>query len=173
MGVVMRPGSQLFSPVVELHALRERLQNASNATTKFAILVAELEQRKHSRPLHPAVQCLLAGGTTAETGFSRRWLSQLFKQQIGVSPQGYARLQRFQRIVHQVAAGHRIEWADVAADLFFADQAHLTHEFRRFSGLTPAVFVASHRPHANHVVVPGSLPISTRPPSPAPGKIER
>lgn len=33
-----------------------------------------------------------------------------------------------------------------------ADQAHLTHEFRRFSGLTPAAFVASHRPHANHVV---------------------
>ena len=150
MGVVVRPGSQLFSPVVELHALRKRLQNAPSAIAKFAILLAELEQRKHFRPLHPAVQCLLAGGTTAETGFSRRWLSQLFKQQIGVSPKAYARLQRFQRIVQLVAAGHRIAWADVAA-----------------------VFVASHRPHANHVVVPGSLPISTRPPSPAPGKIER
>ena len=53
MGVVMRPGSQLFSPVVELHALRERLQNAPSATAKFAILIAELEQRKHSRPYIP------------------------------------------------------------------------------------------------------------------------
>jgi len=155
MGVVMRPGSNLFSPDVELRQLREHLQEAPSATAKFALLIADLEQRNRALPLHPAVACALAGGTAADTGFSRRWLSQRFKEQIGVSPKAYARLLRFQRVVQQVAAGQRIEWADVAADLGFADQAHLTHEFRRFSGLTPAAFLASHRPHANHVIVPG------------------
>ncbi len=152
MGVVMRPGAALFAPDVELHALRERLQEARSAAAKFAILIAELERRHRAQPLHPAVASALAGGTAADTGFSRRWLSQRFKEQIGVSPKAYARLLRFQRVVQRVAAGRRIEWADVAADLGFADQAHLTHEFRRFSGLTPAAFVASHRPHANHIV---------------------
>ncbi|GEM_PF-5701737 len=37
--------------------------------------------------------------------------------------------------------------------LGFADLAHLTHKCRRFSGLIPAAYVASHRPHANHIVV--------------------
>jgi len=155
MGVVMRPGPISCPPDVELSPLRESLQDAPTATAKFALIIADLEQRNRSLALHPAVASALAGGTAADTGFSRRWLAQRFKEKIGVSPKTYARLPRFQRVVQQVAAGQRSEWADVAADLGFADQAHLTHEFRRFSGLTLVALLASQRPHANHVIIPG------------------
>ncbi len=36
-GVVMRPGTNLFAPGVELHQLRERLQDAPTSTAKFAL----------------------------------------------------------------------------------------------------------------------------------------
>jgi methylphosphotriester-DNA--protein-cysteine methyltransferase len=35
----------------------------------------------------------------------------------------------------------------------YCDQAHLGHEFRAFSGMTPSGYAASHRPHVDHVAI--------------------
>jgi len=86
-----------------------------------------------------------------EIGWSRRWLCQAFGESVGMTPKRYSRLLRFQKVVRQVASGHRIDWADLALSSGFFDQAHLAHEFRAFSGLSPERFLAADRPSPNHV----------------------
>lgn len=49
-------------------------------------------------------------------------------------PGACARNLRFQSIV---AAGRDAQWADPAAELGHADQAHLIREFARFAGTSP------------------------------------
>jgi len=62
-------------------------------------------------------------------------------------------LRRFQAVVRRAATGSEIDWADVALAGGYFDQAHLVHEFRDFSGLTPGEYAAADRPFANHVPI--------------------
>lgn len=71
-----------------------------------------------------------------ELGLSRRRLGQLFEAQVGLPPKLYAELVRFEGLTQRVKA-HPRPWSQLAAELGFADQAHLSREVRRFAGLTP------------------------------------
>lgn len=71
-----------------------------------------------------------------EVGCSRRQLlTQLFAE-YGVSPKAAARIARFERARRLVDSG--VPLAEVAARAGFADQAHLTREYRSLAGRTPA-----------------------------------
>lgn len=56
---------------------------------------------------------------------------------MGVSPKRYCRLSRFHAALAYAGAGSGLQWAEVAADLGYADQSHMIAEFREFSSLTP------------------------------------
>ncbi|MBK6688271.1 MAG: AraC family transcriptional regulator [Deltaproteobacteria bacterium] len=71
-----------------------------------------------------------------DLGLSRRRLGQLFEAQVGLPPKLYAELVRFERLT-QAIKDNAGPWSQLAAELGFADQAHLSREVRRFSGLTP------------------------------------
>lgn len=71
-------------------------------------------------------------------GSPRRFISQ-FEARVGLKPKAFARVARFQRALRVRAAGRA--WADVAACAGYADQAHLTRDFREFAGVTPAAYV--------------------------------
>ena len=86
-----------------------------------------------------------------EIGWSRRWFSHAFSEEVGMTPKRYCRLMRFQRVVRQIASGEPVDWVDVALAGGFCDQAHLVHEFRAFSGLSPERYLAAERPFPNHV----------------------
>lgn len=85
-------------------------------------------------------------------GLSRSTLTRRLLEGVGLSPKGWASLTRFQAAARQIASGQR-DYAEVALDAGYYDQAHLIHDFRRYSGLTPARY----RPkpgEPNHVVEP-------------------
>jgi AraC-like DNA-binding protein len=63
-------------------------------------------------------------------GTTERTLERAFGQCIGMTPKQFARLTRF-----HAALG------DPLLDAGYYDQSHLIHEFREFSGTTPAAFV--------------------------------
>jgi AraC-like DNA-binding protein len=92
-------------------------------------------------------------GGSQEAGLSRRRFTQLFREQIGLTPKLYCRVQRFQNALQQIASGASVHWAQLALAAGYCDQAHLAHEFRDFSGLSPGAYLASDRRSANNVSI--------------------
>jgi AraC-like DNA-binding protein len=71
----------------------------------------------------------------AVTGLSRRQLRRRFHQRVGYGPKTLQRVLRFHRFVSRVE--DTADLASLAAELGYADQAHLTRECVEFSGQTP------------------------------------
>jgi len=147
--------------------LLDRLHEARTATARLCILEEALVGRmqtfreKHL-PMHPIMKYALhafgnapdirtVADVSREIGWSRRWLSHAFAEQVGMTPKRYCRLVRFQDVVREIASQRSVDWAGVALAGGFCDQAHLVHEFRAFSGLSPEMFLNSERPFPNHV----------------------
>jgi AraC-like DNA-binding protein len=145
--------------------LRNDLRRAPTPDQKFDLLDFALRHRlSESKTPHriPAVDFALthlhqSPGTTTiaeltrTTGLSPRRLSQLFREQIGVSPKLYCRIQRFQQAVQQIHHGVDIRWTELALTCGYYDQSHFANDFRAFSGLSPTTYSASKRPWANHI----------------------
>ncbi|NUT44844.1 MAG: helix-turn-helix domain-containing protein [Thermoactinospora sp.] len=73
-------------------------------------------------------------------GCSRRHLSGMVRTALGVTPKEYQRLLRFETArggLVAAACGGTVSLAAVAAAAGFADQAHLTREWRAMAGCTP------------------------------------
>jgi AraC-like DNA-binding protein len=135
--------------------LRNRVREASTPAEKFQAMETALLERVNRRvELHPAVRYALAEfartphirsvlGVAKETGLSRRRFAQLFREQVGLTSKLYCRLHRFQEVLRQIASGAPVDWADLALAGGYCDQAHLANEFRSFSGISPASYLAT------------------------------
>jgi AraC-like DNA-binding protein len=138
--------------------LRDRVLEATTTAGKFQAMETALLERLNRRlQLHPAVRYALGEfaqtphirsvlEVAREAGLSRRRFAQLFRQQVGLTPKLYCRLHRFQDVLRQIASGTPVDWADLALAGGYCDQAHLANEFRSFSGISPASYLASERP---------------------------
>jgi AraC-like DNA-binding protein len=89
----------------------------------------------HWAHTHPA--SMTVGALAQAAGVSRQHLTRVFREVVGVSPKRYCRLTRFQAGLRYAGAGSGVRWAEVAADLGYADQSHMIAEFRELSSLTP------------------------------------
>lgn len=79
----------------------------------------------------------------AEARVSRRTLHRLFERAVGVSLKRIVRRARVQAAAERVARGARVDWATVAQELGYHDQAHLIRDFRSQVGMTPAAYARS------------------------------
>jgi AraC-like DNA-binding protein len=83
-------------------------------------------------------------GLAARVALSERHLRRRFRDHVGLGIKQYARIVRFQRLLDAVRHHKRgvgppsPNWAGMAFDHGFADQAHLIREVGAFAGLTPA-----------------------------------
>jgi AraC-like DNA-binding protein len=137
--------------------LRNRVWEASTPAEKFQAMETALLQRVNRRlELHPAVRYALGEFARAphirsvldvarEAGLSRRRFAQLFREQVGLTPKLHCRLHRFQDVLRQIDSGAPVDWADLALAGGYYDQAHLANEFRSFSGISPASYLAGER----------------------------
>ena len=66
-----------------------------------------------------------------------RALRRRFDRAIGYGPKKLDRIIRFRRFLHQAGSRRETSLAETAFEVGYADQAHLTRECRRLSGLTP------------------------------------
>lgn len=76
------------------------------------------------------------GSLARETGWSRRHLAGQFKAEYGLTPKQAARVMRFEHS-RDLAARSPGRLAEVAAGSGYADQAHMTREWRELAGYTP------------------------------------
>jgi AraC-like DNA-binding protein len=79
----------------------------------------------------------------AHVGLSERQLERLFDERIGVGVKLFGRVRRLQEAITRASA--HPAWADLAADLGYADQSHLIREFKALSGMSPAEFLKARR----------------------------
>jgi AraC-like DNA-binding protein len=73
-------------------------------------------------------------------GISERQLRRRFHQAVGYGPKTLDRILRFRRLVAQAQAvsDGEVDLARLAADLGYADQAHMTRDSVRLTGMSPA-----------------------------------
>ena len=77
-----------------------------------------------------------------DAGMSARQLRRLFLDQMGLTPKHFCRVIRFRHSLPRLRETQRGDWADVALDCGYYDQAHFINDFREFSGYTPGEFAA-------------------------------
>ena len=77
-------------------------------------------------------------GLAAEFAISRRTLQRLFARHIGAAPKQVLQRFRRQRAVDRLGEPGRPDLARIAAELGYADQSHLTRDFRATLGRGPA-----------------------------------
>ena len=71
---------------------------------------------------------------------STRQVERRVRRLTGTSPKQLAGLARFQRVRDAIWADPAVDLSRMAIEAGYADQPHMTREFRRFAGLTPARF---------------------------------
>lgn len=109
------------------------------------VFSAHLEQTPAPDPIaHAAVdQLVRTRGEQPITELAReldiapRTLLRRFRGATGLTPKQFARICRFRYAALTVLEPGQGSWARVASGSGFADQAHLIHEFRLLTGLTP------------------------------------
>lgn len=69
-------------------------------------------------------------------GYSTRTLERHFKEMIGISPKKFLQVKRFQQAFKQLQTG--LPLGNIFANDYYYDQSHFIHEFKQFSGCTPA-----------------------------------
>lgn len=81
----------------------------------------------------------------ARHDLSVRTVQRLFSEQVGASPKWVIRRYRLLEAAERAGRGAPVAWADVAAELGYADQAHLTREFAEMVGWAPAEYARACR----------------------------
>jgi len=81
------------------------------------------------------------------SGLPERRLQRLFADYVGVSPKWVMRRARLHEVALRVEADGpaSVDWATLAADLGYADQAHLTRDFTATLGVPPSRYARGSR----------------------------
>ncbi|GAA2557746.1 AraC family transcriptional regulator [Streptomyces koyangensis] len=132
--------------------LSDRLRSATTWAARFAVLdellLRAVGRGGHEHRVRPEVaeawRRLVAarggvqvGALAAELGWSRRYLGERFRGELGLSPKTFARVLRFAHAHELAAAEGPLPWGEVAAVSGYADQAHLVRDWREFTGRSP------------------------------------
>jgi AraC-like DNA-binding protein len=137
-------------------ALAAQITGVPDEAARIGLLAAALEQAVDPQRAGPARQ-VAGAARLAETnravrrladlsdlaGLAPRTLQRMFLRYAGVSPMWVIRRYRLLDAAEAVREGSPVSWAEVAAELGYADQAHLTRDFRAAIGQTPAAYASA------------------------------
>jgi AraC-like DNA-binding protein len=140
-------------------ALLRQVSAEPDEAARVALLAAALEQAVDTERREPALSVaevarLAESDRTVRrlsdlcerSGLGQRTLQRMFLQYAGVSPTWVIRRYRLLEAAETVREGRPVSWADIAAALGYADQAHLTRDFRAAIGQTPAAYASAQSP---------------------------
>jgi AraC-like DNA-binding protein len=85
-------------------------------------------------------EILTVDDLATRTGLKVRSLQRIFSQYVGVRPKWVIRRYRLHELLEQMHAGKRLDWAQIALDLGYFDQAHLINDFKSITGYTPTEY---------------------------------
>lgn len=131
--------------------LEDRLAAAPTPAERLRALAGGVAARLPGAGLDPAVRAAAVTLNRPEArverfaraaGIGERYLRRRFADAVGYGPKTLQRILRFQRFL-ALARTDTPDLARLALEAGYADQAHLTRECGRLSGLTPAALLAS------------------------------
>ncbi len=148
------PAAELFGPAADeaCRAVMAAPDDAAMVAHAENLLGARLPERD---PVAEHVAAMVAR-ITADPSLRRvdqlavaldmpvRRLQRLFSDYVGVSPKWVMRRARLHEAAERAEGGGRVDWAGLASDLGYADQAHLTRDFTETIGVPPARYAAAH-----------------------------
>jgi AraC-like DNA-binding protein len=157
------PASELVDETVDLRdvwndsvgELSDALAFAGSAEGVVSVLLGAVSQRAQRAPDPDPVAQLIVRSLRDDTrrlrdiarfvGLSERQVRRRCVEAIGYGPKTLQRIARLQRLL--AAASADTDWclADLAQEYGYADQAHLTSEFRRLAACSPGQFIARMR----------------------------
>jgi len=137
---------------------RDRIAEAATTTDMLDTLEDELRRRLVSVPprglelvQHTAGRLAATWGgipvsaLTDGAGVSGNHLAAQFKSHLGVTPKHVARIYRFARLILSVEGRGPVDWAALAHASGYYDQAHMSREFKDFTGYSPTDYLALRR----------------------------
>jgi AraC-like DNA-binding protein len=159
MNVLSCPPADLVDRTVALDALwpRHRIHelldavcrgdDASRAARLRDVLLASTTMTRAADVTATAARLMtLRGGDVsveamaARCALSRQQFTRRFRATTGLPPKQFARISRFQRLVHTLLTTNVERWAVEAPGSGFYDQSHMVNEFREFAGAPPTQF---------------------------------
>ena len=143
------PLDDLLGPVTESWC--DELAGLPSASARALRFEALLTSRLRERVLHPVVRHAISrfsdgigsvsvSAVVSESGYSHRRFISLFEESTGITPKRFARVVRFRETLEALQRCEQgaESLGALAVALGYADQAHLTREFREYTGITPA-----------------------------------
>jgi AraC-like DNA-binding protein len=141
-----------------LDRIRSRLGGIASAAETLRALEGELRSRLAEAPprgldvvqhiggrLEASYGAVPVGALIGAAGMSGNRLATQFKSHVGVTPKRVARIYRFARVILSVDALRPVDWSELAHTAGYFDQAHLSKEFKDFTGHTPTDYLALRR----------------------------
>jgi AraC-like DNA-binding protein len=142
----------------------ERLASARSDAERVSLLQMELRRRLcadqpgSARAASRAAALIASSGgkrplrdIAAEVGISERRMQQLFRTYVGLTPRAWRRLARMHDCLRSLRQVRSPDWADIAVEQGYYDQAHLANEFRSLCGLTPTEFFRRTVSHSSKI----------------------
>ena len=147
----------------DAHNLYDQLLYARTTDERFCILENALMRRlMRSKSRHPAVEFALSHFRHAQDSHSiaqvvdqlalspTRFI-QVFREDVGVTPKRFCRILRFQKTLHLITSHPLMNWADIALDAGYYDQAHLINDFQAFAGISPTAYAPQDPDHRSNL----------------------
>jgi AraC-like DNA-binding protein len=140
-----------------LDRIRNQIGDTASATETLQLLESELRSRLHEtrrgldlaeragRRLETSNGAVSVGPLADAAGVSGNHLAAQFKAHVGVTPKRVARIYRFAQVMLSVDARYPVDWSGLAQSAGYFDQAHLSREFKDFTGHTPTEYLLLRR----------------------------
>ncbi|MBL7738338.1 MAG: AraC family transcriptional regulator [Chitinophagaceae bacterium] len=149
----------------EILSIRDAVLNTPVIEDKFSIVEKYLLQKGKNRldpnvlvnyaieQLQRSPQIWTIGQLTHKVGITQKHLITLFKKYAGLSPKMFARISKFQKVIREVEQEQSIEWAPIAYECGYYDQAHFIKEFQAFSGINPSAYLSQKGRYRNYIPI--------------------
>lgn len=149
------PLAQIFGDSAA--GLEERALAAAGLDQAFAEIQEFLRARRPARSDAAELAGRIVARAASDRGITRvdqlgevfdlgpRQLQRLFDEYVGARPKWVIQRYRLHEAAERIAVHAFQNWADLAQELGYADQAHFVRDFRRVVGASPAAYARAFR----------------------------
>jgi AraC-like DNA-binding protein len=134
---------------VDARCLNEQLMNAKSEQERNTLLMdflsAQINRQRAADTLviaslkfiHAHSGCITIKDLLTHLHISQRQFERRFRQMVGISPQFYLRVKRFNAALQLMQSGRFNRLTDVAHSLSFHDQSHFIRDVKQLAGVAP------------------------------------